>query len=110
MKAPGTWALPLAPFATEADWKVPSELEQLLVEHTSKVTLPVSLGSGSLKVPLSVGVAELTKTPFAGVPREGVVGATFAELFVTATLLTVAAGFPTGITVSRIIGSAPGCV
>ena len=40
--------------------KVPSELEQLLVEQTSKVTLPVSSVSGSLNVAVSVGVCEPT--------------------------------------------------
>src|SRR2546427_2350537 len=41
--------------------KVPSELEQLLVVQTSKVTLPVSWLSGSLKVAVRVGVAVLRR-------------------------------------------------
>ena len=109
LNAPGTWALPLAPFAAVADWKVPSELEQLLVEHTSNVTLPSSAGSGSLNVALRVGVVELTKTPSAGASRGGVVGARSAVLFVTARPAAVRAGLPVGVTVSRIMGSLPGC-
>src|SRR5438034_11669957 len=64
--------------------KVPSELEQLLVEQTSKVTLPVSFASGSPKVAVRVGVEVLRRAPSAGDTSAGVDGATFEVLFVTA--------------------------
>ena len=51
--------------------KVPSELEQLLVEQTSKVTLPVSCVSASGKVAVSVGVAVLSRAVSAGPTRPG---------------------------------------
>jgi hypothetical protein len=112
LNAPGTGALPLAPLATLADWNVPSEVEQLLAEHTSKVALPVSLGSGSLKVALRVGVVELMNTASAGEPSAGVVGARSAVLFVIEALpsVAVAAALPVAVAASRTIGSLPGFV
>ena len=109
---PGTEALPLAPFAIEVlvESNVPSELVQAASLQTSKVTLPVSFGSGSLKVAVRVGVAELSGAALAGVTSAGVDGARFAVLFVTETPLAVAAAFPVERARSRIIGSLPGFV
>src|SRR2546427_2551054 len=90
--------------------KVPSELEQLLVEQTSKVTLPVSWLSGSPKVAVSIGVAVLKRVPSAGETSVGVEGETLAVLFVTATPLALAAALPVDVAVSRTIGSLPGFV
>src|SRR2546428_10109556 len=61
-------AEPLAPTArvVTVESKVPRELEQLLVVQTSKVTLPVSWLSGSLKVAVRVGVAVLRRAASAG--------------------------------------------
>jgi hypothetical protein len=109
---PGTAALPLAPFAIEVrvESKVASWLEQLLTAQTWKVTFPESLGSGSLNVAVSVGVAVLSRAVSAGETSAGVLGAMFDVLFVRETPLTVAAGFPVGSAVSRIIGLLPGFV
>src|SRR2546427_5797095 len=90
--------------------KVPSELERLLVVQTSKVTLPVSWLSGSLKVAVSVGVGELIDTASAGETSAGAEGETLAVLLVAALPLAVAAGLPVGRAVSRTIGSLPGLV
>ena len=92
--------------------KVPSELEQLAVEQTSKVTLPVSFVSGSLKVAVSVGVAELRRVPSAGETSAGVLGATFVVLLVIDALSSdpLTDGFPVGDAVSRTFGFEPGAV
>ena len=68
LKPPGTAALPLAPTARLVllESKLPSELEQLLVVQTSKVTLPVSCVSGSLKVAVRVGVVVFRRAASAG--------------------------------------------
>src|SRR5438128_9621608 len=90
---PGTAALPLASEVrvVMVYWKVPCELEQLLVVQTSKVTLPVSWVSASLKVAVSVGVVVFRRAASAGETSAGVEGAAFAVLFATAIPLTVAA-------------------
>ena len=92
LKPPGTAAQPLALTArlVLVESKVPSELEQLLVEQTSKVTLPVSCVSGSLKVAVSVGVAVLSRAVSAGLTSVGVVGAAFVVLFVIEAFVSVA--------------------
>src|SRR5206468_2968052 len=111
LKPPGTAAEPLALTARLVllESKVPSELEQLLVEQTSKVTLPVSFESGSRNVALSVGVAVLTRAASAGLTRIGVEGLPFEALLVIDALLSVAvaAAFPA---MSRTIGLLPGLV
>src|ERR1700730_7247073 len=106
-------ALPLAPFAIDVlvESKVASWVAQLLTAQTWNVTLPLSFGSGSLKVPVSVGVAVLRRAVSAGLTTAGVVGARFAVLFATLTPLTLAAALPFGAAaVSRTIGSLPGFV
>src|SRR5438309_8258655 len=92
--------------------KVPSELEQLLVVQTSKVTLPVSWVSGSLKVAVSVGVAAFTRAASAGLTSVGVDGETFVVELVIEALrsVAVAAALPVASAVSRTIGSLPGLV
>src|SRR6266516_760449 len=90
--------------------KVPSELEQLLVVQTSKVTFPVSTLSGSLKVAVRVGVEVFSRAPSAGETSAGVDGATFEVLFVTARPLAVPAALPVGVAVSRTFGLLPGAV
>src|SRR5438034_4456209 len=90
--------------------KVPSELEQLLVEQISKVTLPVSWLSGSAKVAVRVGVVVLKRAPSAGETSVAADGATFEVLFVTARPLAVAAALPAGVAVSRTLGLPPGAV
>ena len=92
--------------------KVPSELEQLLVEQTSKVTLPVSWVSGSMNVAVSVGVAVLSRAVSAGLTSVGVDGAAFVVLLVIEALasVAVAAGLPVASAVSRTIGLLPGFV
>ena len=82
LKPAGTAALPLALTASVVlvESKVPSELEQLLVVQTSKVTLPVSWVSGSLNVAVSVGVAVLSRAVSAGLTSAGVEGATFVRV------------------------------
>ncbi len=90
--------------------KVPSELEQLLVEQTSKVTLPVSTLSGSAKVAVSVGVEVLSRAASAGDTSAGVDGVTLPVLFVTARPLAVTAALPVGNARSRTIGFEPGLV
>src|SRR5437588_11073671 len=108
MVPPGIAALPSAPTAIEVlvESKVPSELEQLLVEQTSNVTLPVSFASGSSKVAVSVGVMEFKRTPPPGPTSTGEVGAPFAVLFVIEPFAIdpVAAAFSTAVATSRIIG------
>src|SRR5438067_12543434 len=81
--------------------KVPSELEQLLVEQTSKVTLPVSWLSGSLKVAVSVGVAVFSCAASVGVTSVGAFGAAFDVLFVIDALFSVAVApaLPVGVAV-----------
>src|SRR5438046_10699108 len=54
--------------------RVPCRSEQLLVEQTSKVTLPVSWLSGSMKVAVRVGVAVFRRAASAGLTRVGVDG------------------------------------
>ena len=90
--------------------KVPSELEQLLVEQTSNVTLPVSFASGSSNVAVSVGVMVFKRTPPPGPTSTGAGGAAFAVLFVIEPFAIdpVAAAFPTGFATSRTIGLLPG--
>ncbi len=92
--------------------KLPRELEQLLVEQSSKVMWPASFGSGSAKVAVRAGVAESTKTPSAGVTSAGVFGAIDAVPFVIEPFASepVAAALPVGAVVSRTIGSLPGFV
>ena len=92
--------------------KVPSELEQLLVVQTSKVTLPVSWVSGSPKVAVSVGVVVLSRIASAGPTSVGVDGGAFAVLFVIDAFVSVAvaAALPVASAVSRTIGSPPGLV
>ena len=89
--------------------KVPRELEQLLVEQTSKVTLPESFESGSRKVAVSVGVAVLSRAASAGPTEVGVEGAAFAVLFVIDALLSVAVAAEFAAT-SRTLGLLPGLV
>src|SRR5262249_13983861 len=98
-----------APLATVLDWKVPSELVHEASLQISKATLPLSLGSGSLNVALSDGVAVLTRAASGGATGVGVVGAAFAVLFVTATPTNVAGGLPWGGALPRTTGP-PGCV
>ena len=107
-----TAALPLALTArlVLVESKVPRELEQLLVEQTSKVTLPVSWLSPSRNVAVSVGVCEPTTLASAGLTSVGEVGVAFAVLLVTPIPLAVAAGLPVARAVSRTIGSLPGLV
>ena len=95
MKPPGTAALPVWPTvsAVLVELNVPTDAEQLLVEQTSNVTLPVSSVSGSLNVALSVGVAVSVKTASAGATSAGVVGAASGVRFVTACAVYVAAWF-----------------
>src|SRR2546429_681062 len=111
-KPPGTAAEPLAPTArlVAVESKGPSELEQLLVEPTSKGTLPVSWLSGSSKVAVSVGVEVLRRVPSAGETSAGVEGATLAVLLVTARPIADAAALPVGVAVSRTFGLLPGAV
>ena len=92
--------------------KVPSELEQLLVVQTSKMTLPVSCESGSAKVAVNVGVAVLSREASAGPTSVGVDGDAFAVLLAIDALLSVAvaAALPVASAVSRTIGSLPGLV
>jgi hypothetical protein len=92
--------------------KVPSDVEQLLVEQTSNVIFPVSFGSGSLKVAVSVGVYEPTLFVSPGLTRTGMFGPVFAVLFVMKALASeaVTAALPVGVAVSRTMGSLPGFV
>src|SRR3989442_7046365 len=62
--------------------------EQLLVVQTSKVTLPVSWLSASLKVAVRVGVAVLRWAASAGETSAGVEGAALGAVLVTAEFLT----------------------
>ena len=91
---------------------VPSELEQLLVVQTSKVSLPVSFESGSLNVAVRFGVCVPTVPASAGLTSAGELGPAFAVPFVIEPVASeaVAAAFPLGGAVSRIIGSLPGFV
>ena len=89
---------------------MPSELEQLLVEQTSKVTFPVSWPSPSRNVAVRAGVAVFSRAASAGLTRLGVFGVALAVLFVTPIPVAVAAGLPVARAVSRTIGSLPGCV
>src|SRR5438309_6983297 len=92
--------------------KLPSELEQLLVEQTSKVTLPVSCESWSRKVAVNVGVAVFRRAASGGRRQAGVDCDSFADVFVTdlLTSVAVAAALPVARAVSRTIGSLPGLV
>src|SRR5437870_12899523 len=92
LKPAGTAAEPLALTArlVLVESKVPSELEQLLVEQTSKVTLPVSWLSLSRNVAVSVGVAEFKRAASPGLTNVGVPGATFVVLLVIEALVSVA--------------------
>ncbi len=113
---PGTEADPLVLFAT------PDALEKVAIgsppavqdgfPQTWKVTVPVSLSSGSLKVALRSGVAELSCRPSFGLTSVGVLGAWFPVLFVIDTfpIVAVAAGLPVGVAGSRTIEPPPGCV
>src|SRR5581483_10245715 len=105
-------ALPLAPFASdvELESKLCSTLEQPASAHTWKLTLPVSLPSGSLNVADSAGVALLTCAPLAGATSAGTLGPAFAVEFVTDTPAALAAALPTSCAVSRIIGFVAGLV
>ena len=92
--------------------KVPSELEQLLVVQTSKVTLPVSYESGSRNFAVSVGVVVLRRAASAGPTKVGVDGEAFVVLLVIDALSRVAvdAALPVASAVSRAIGPLPGLV
>ena len=61
-------ALPVAPLASVLleESKLPSELVHAASVQTWKLSVPLSLGSGSLKVALRVGVAVFRRTPSAG--------------------------------------------
>src|SRR5437588_9627073 len=83
--------------------KVPSELEQLLVEQTSKVTLPVSWLSPSRNVAVRVGVAVFRRAASAGLSREGVSSVAQAVCVVVSRPLAVAAALPVARAVSRTI-------
>src|SRR2546427_3246120 len=113
-KPPGTAALPLAPTASvvTVESKVPSELEQLLVVQTSKVTLRVSWVSASLKGAVSVGVVVFRRAASAGETSAGVEGVTLVVLLVIEELVSVAVavGLLVDVAVSRTIGSMPGLV
>ncbi len=91
-KPPGTAAEPLAATArlVFVESKVPMELEQLLVEQISKVSLPVSCVSGSLKVAVSVGVVVLSLPVSAGETSAGVEGEAFVVLLAIEALFSVA--------------------
>jgi hypothetical protein len=91
--------------------KVPRELVQAASLQTSKVSLPVSFGSGSLKVAVNVGVCVPTIALSAGETSVGVEGARFVVLFVIEPLPREpeAAGLPVGVARSRILVP-PGCV
>src|SRR5579864_3980935 len=80
--------------------------------QTWKVSVPVSLSSGSLNVAVSAGVAVFSCAAFAGVTSAGVEGAWFPVLFVIDTLPIdpAAAALPVGVAVSRTTAPAPGCV
>src|SRR2546421_12838244 len=92
--------------------KGPSELEQLLVVQTSKVTLPVSCVSASRKVAVRVGVAVLTRAASAGLTRVGVEALRLDVLLVIEALFSVAvaAALPVASAVSWTIGLLPGLV
>src|SRR5581483_8911207 len=86
-------------------------------EQTWKVTVPVSLPSGSLNVAVRDGVAVFTCAAFAGVTSVGVLGDALVVLFVIEALLrvAVAAWLPAAVplevvAVSRTSGVAPGFV
>src|SRR3981081_991736 len=110
MVPPGIAALPLAPLAIVVlvESKVASWVAQLLTAQTWKVALPLSFGSGSLNVAVSVGVAVLSRAVSAGETSAGVVGAMFVVLFVTLMPVAVAAALPVGSGVSGIL-TPPGC-
>src|SRR5205823_2389936 len=84
-------ALPLAPTArlVLVESEVPSEVEQLLVAQTSKVTLPVSWLSGSEKVAVSVGVAVFGCAASAGVTSVGAFGVALVVLLLMVALVEV---------------------
>src|SRR3954451_8785736 len=111
LRPPGTAAEPFAPTVRVVlvESKVPSELEQLLVVHTSKVTLPLSCESGSPKLALRVGVVVLRRAVSEGLTSVGVDGEAFVVLFVIEALpsMSVTDAFPAP---SRTIGSLPGLV
>src|SRR3954447_14590290 len=112
MRPPGTAPLPFWPTVRVVleESKVPTDVEQLLVEQTSKVILPVSFTSGSLNVAVSVGVAVFRRVPSAGETRAGVLGATSAVLFAMNAFVGVppSPGFPAGVAVSRTFVLEPG--
>src|SRR3954453_8399517 len=112
MRPPGTAPLPFCPPVSVVleESKLPSEVEQLLVEQISKVTFPVSLTSGSPNVAVRVGVAVLRRVPSAGETRAGVVGAISVVLFVMDAFVSVPppAGLPVGVARSRTFGLLPG--
>src|SRR6266566_2672682 len=114
LKPPGTAADPFAPTVRVVllESKVPSELEQLLVVHTSNVTFPVSCESESRNVAVSVGVALFRRAVSAGLTSVGVDGGTLVVLFVIDAFSSVAvtAGLPVASAMSRTIGSLPGLV
>src|SRR5256885_16172340 len=104
-------ALPLALTARVVlvESKVPSELEQLFVVQTSKVTLPVSWVSASRNFAVSVGVGVLRRAASAGLTRVGVDGATFVVLLGIEALVSVAVA--AALTAkSPTIGLLPGLV
>src|ERR1700716_1702970 len=106
MVPPGIAALPFAPLATVVlvESKVTSWVAQLLTAQTWNGTLPLSFGSGSLNVAVSVGVAVLSRAVSAGVTSVGVEAARSAVLLVTETPPAVAAALPVGEAASRTIG------
>src|SRR5713101_5108101 len=114
MAPPGIAALPSAPLAIEVlvESNALSTLEQLLSEHTWNMIVPVSFGSGSMNVAVSVGVNTPTLLAFGGLASVGTFGPTFVVLFVIDPLPRVAVvpALPVGVAVSRTMGSLPGLV
>ena len=96
----GICAEPLAPLAMpdgllKTSIGSPAAL-QVALPQTRKSIVPVLPGSGSLKLPVRVGVAVVTFTPSAGPTVEGVSGAPLTVSFVTACAVYVAAWFFAG--------------
>ena len=91
---------------------VPIGVEQLLVVQTWKVIVPVSLGSGSLKVALRVGVAVLSRVAAEGETSAGAVGAMLSVLLVIEPLASEssAASLPAGVVRSVTTGPLLGLV
>src|SRR3989442_8687432 len=82
-------------------------LEQLLVVQTSKVTLPVSCVSGSLKVAVRVGVVVFRRSEEHTAELHSRPHLVLGLLLEKKTLVSVAvaAGVPGGVAASRTIGA-----